>query len=168
MTPPVKSLLLSILSSHMIKSKFHILSGSKMYKAYTLLQAAACFWTPPFMPSPLYFNMNLQVSICTHLSATETGTVSGRNLKAENHNWTVSEKVERLISFSCYLGYITTCFFKYKIQTGMPPFFSKTTYMKLYIYDTHSVIVFAFSDRYSTPCDLPKGGFCVKSLQRAA
>lgn len=168
MTPPVKSLLLTVLSSQMIKSKFHILRGSKMYKAHVLLQAAACFWTPPFMPSLLYFNMNLQVSICTQLSATETGTKSGRNLKAENHNWTVNEKVERQISFSCYLGCITTCFFKYKTQTVMPPFFSKTTYMKLYIYDTHSVIVFSFSDSYSTWCDLPKGGFCVKSLQTAA
>lgn len=112
--PPVKSLLLTILSSQRIKSKFHILRGSKMFKAHVLLQAAACFWTPPFMPSPLYFNTNLQVSIFTHLSATETGTKSSRNLKAENHNWTVSEKVERQISFSCYLGCITTCFFKYK------------------------------------------------------
>lgn len=116
-----------------------------MYKAHTLLQAAACFRTPLSVPSPLYFNTNLQISICTHLSATETGTKRGRNLKAENHNWTVSEKVERQISFPCYLGCITTCFFKYKIQTVMPSFFSKTTYMKLYIYDTHSITVFPFS-----------------------
>lgn len=37
--------------------------------------------------------------------------------------------------------------------------FSKTTYMKLYIYDIYPIKLFLFSDRYSTPCNLPREGF---------
>lgn len=111
------------------------------------------------MLSSLYFSTNLQVSICTYLPARGTCTKSSMNLKAENRNWLVGEKVGGQISFLLSQVYLCTCFFRSKIQKVMPPFFSEMTHMRLCIYATFSIMVFLFSGRYSTPCDPPGESF---------